>query len=134
MQLTSIASSSTEKDERPIYLWPKGGDLSRVKAAVLALNLPYKVRPFWFKPGAHSKVIALAPGFTHIVDHLEPLNEKTMSIAVQWALGLVDVPQVKTVDQKLKNVFGQELTEVHIDDPWLIEDGSSAHKANEWLL
>lgn len=134
MQLTLTTSGSTKKDEHPIYLWPKGADLSKVKAAVLSLNLPFKVSPFWFKPGAHGKVIALEPGFTHIVDHLEPLNEKTMAIAVQWALGLTEVPQVKTVDQKLKNVFGQDLTEVHIESPWDVADGTPVHKANEWLL
>ena len=111
-------SSSTEKAEQPIYLWPKGADLADLKSAVLALNLPFRVRPFWFEPGKHSKVIALEPGFQHIVDHVYPKNEQTAQLAVQWALGMIDLPQAHTVDKKMRKVFGDDIRELDPDEIW----------------
>lgn len=125
-------SSSTEKAEQPIYLWPKGADLSVAKAAVIDLGLPFKVRPFWFEPGKHGKVIALEPGFKHIVDHVFPKNQATMKMAVEWALGMIELPNVHTVDKKLRNVFGEGLEEVFVDDPWATSNPAVIGKNGGW--
>ena len=89
-------SSSTEKAEQPIYLWPKGADLADLKSAVLALE----------------------PGFQHIVDHVYPKNEQTAQLAVQWALGMIDLPQAHTVDKKMRKVFGDDIRELDPDEIW----------------
>lgn len=115
-----------------MYLWPKGVSLEQVGVAVKSLGLPFRVKPFWFQPGKHQRVIALADGFTHIVDHVQPRNEKTMRLAVQWALGLIELPNVHTVDKKLRNVFGEGLEEVFVDDPWSVSNPAVIGKDGGW--
>lgn len=111
-------SSSTEKAERPIYLWPNGADLSMIKSAVLELGLPFKVRPFWYEPGKHPRAIALAPGFVQIADHAYPKTIAAAKASVLWALEMSDLPQAHTVKQKMEKVFGSGIREVDPDDVW----------------
>lgn len=74
-----------------LMIWPKGSDLAPIKAAVLALNLPYSVSPFWFDPTqyADERVLVLADGFEYstIADRIYPKSASVLPDAILWCLG-----------------------------------------------
>ena len=112
----SKSSSDTQNAAiQPFYIWPKGTDLTELKAAADELNLPFQIKPFWFKPGKHQRAIALADGFPYIVDHVYPKTHAARVKALKWALGLEELPQAKTVLDKLTKIFGEGVTEVEPD-------------------
>lgn len=123
----SATSSSSEKAEQPLYLWPRGTSLEQIKAAVLSLNLPFKVRPFWYEPGKHNRVVALGPDFKHIVDHVYPKTPASMRIAVKWALGLEELSQAHTIEKKMQRIFGdgtvESFEEIQYENMPVIQDG-----------
>lgn len=104
-------SSTSSESVKPIHVWPKGADLGPLREAVIALELPFKVKPFWFEPGKHDRVIALSAGFDLIVDHVYPKTLEARKAAVEWFFDLRELPQAKTVKSKLDSIFG-EVTEV----------------------
>lgn len=105
-------SNYSEKETRPLYVWPKGCDLAGLKAAVLDLDLPFRVAPYWFEPGKHDKCIALSDGFDWVVDHVYPKSPAALQASVEWFFGMRDLPQAKTVLSKMESVFGDGTQEV----------------------
>lgn len=81
----------SDRGARKLVIWPKGTDLAPIKAAVLALDLPFQVAPFWFDPGHHdgSRVLVLEDGFEYstIVDRIYPKNPAVLPDAILWCLG-----------------------------------------------
>ena len=114
----SANSSSTAKEAaRPIYLWPKGADLSAVKAAVSEAGLPFKVRPFWFEPGVHRSCIVIpgadaAPALPIGPDYVVPRTPNAAVAAVRWFFGMQELPVVHTALSGLQAVFGDGVREV----------------------
>lgn len=96
----------------PLYLWPKGADLSGIKAAVENAGLPFKVKPFWFSSGDHQKCIVLGSERPPVgPDYVMPKSEKTAIAAVRWFFGLEELPVVHTAMSRLESIFGEGVVE-----------------------
>lgn len=105
-------SEFTKSETRPVYFWPENTNLDATKRVVMEMNLPFKVVPYWFKPGEHARCIALEEGFPYLTDHAYPKSPESIKAAVQWFFGLLDLPQAKTTLSKLQSVFGDDTREV----------------------
>lgn len=86
------SSGGSNAGSRKLVIWPKGADLAPIKEAVLALNLPFKVIPFWFEPevSGEDRVLVLADEYPWglISDSIYPKNPALMVPAIEWCLGL----------------------------------------------
>lgn len=107
---------STENSDtlQPLYLWPEGANLDDVKAVVLELDLPFKVRPFWYDPRHPwaARVIALGPGFPYLHDHIVPRSRAQLVKSVRWALGLEELEVgPHAVLATLKGILGEGVEE-----------------------
>lgn len=121
-------SSSTVK---PLYLWPKGASLDAVKDAVLGADLPFKVRPFWYEPAKHHRVIVLDEGFDRIgPEYVYPKNPDNLVKAVRWFFGLEDLPVVHTALSGMRKIFGDGVNEVE-DAPFEPIEGAYTG-GSEW--
>ena len=106
----------TEDAARPLYLWPKGHDLSAVKDAVLSLNLPYRTKPFWFTPGVPGPVIDLDGTFDYIHDNLRPRTPESLKVAILYCLGEKELTRgPRLVLDMLNDILGGEVIEVPDD-------------------
>lgn len=86
--------------------------MKNLKTAVIDLNLPFKVAPYWFKPGEHDRCIALDIDFPYLTDHVYPKSESALRASVEWFFGLRDLEHVKTTVGKLESIFGPGVQEV----------------------
>ena len=102
---------------KPIYLWPKGADLATVKAAVLDLNLPTSVRPFWWEAGVPGPCIDLDGTFDHIHDSLTPKTPETLKLAILYALGEKELTRgpVLVLDKLKRGLGTDDITEIPDD-------------------
>ena len=106
----------TEDAARPLYLWPKGHDLSAVKDAVLSLNLPYRTKPFWFQPGVPGPVIDLDGTFDYIHDNLRPKTPESLKAAILYCLGEKELTKgPRLVINMLNDILGGGVIEVPDD-------------------
>ena len=103
---------------QPIYLWPKGSDLSLVKEAVAAAGLPFKVRPFWFQPGKHSRCIVIGEvgDLPVTAEYVRPKSAGAHEKAVRWFFGLEELPVVHTALSRMQAIFGEDVRE--LDGPF----------------
>jgi len=108
----------TDRDPR-LFLWPKGADprkVAAVKGAVLALNLPYTVKPFWYSVETSEeakRVLVLEDGFDNgpVVDYIYPKKPAMVEEAVKWALGIQAESRGARLSMDLmRSIFGEELT------------------------
>ena len=101
---------------KPIYLWPKGADLATVKAAVLDLNLPTSVRPFWWEAGVPGPCIDLDGTFDYIHDNLRPRTPESLKAAILYCLGEKELTRgPRLVLDMLNDILGGEVIEVPDD-------------------
>ena len=107
---------SSSDSSRPLYIWPRDCDLTELKQSVIELNLPFMVKPFWFDGSAGDRVIALDDGFTLMTSHAYPKSNDARKKAVLWALGLDELPQARTTLDKMRNIFGEGVTEIVDED------------------
>ena len=104
-------------DARALYVHPKGADLSALKAAVLELDLPYSVRPFWAEVGQLGPVIDLDGTYQYLTESLYPKTPEAMKLAVLHALGEKTLTRGPTTTlDKLKRNLGEDVREVQ--DEW----------------
>lgn len=98
----------------PLYLWPKGADLAQVKAAVLATELPFKVKPFWFTPGQHERCIVIGEvgDLPILADYVRPKSQAAHEKAVRWFFGLEELPVVHTGLSRMQAIFGDDIVEL----------------------
>lgn len=118
MSDSATSSSTAEETVQPIYLWPKGADLSLVKDAVAAAGLPFKVRPFWFQPGKHSRCIVIGEvgELPVTAEYVRPKSAGACEKAVRWFFGLEELPVVHTALSRMQAIFGEEVRE--LDGPF----------------
>jgi hypothetical protein len=105
-----------EKRVMPIYVWPEGADLSKLKEAVLSAKLGFKVKPFWFTRGVSKKCIVIGDpeGLPVTVDYVAPITSKAMSVSVEWFFGSENCcPKVHTAASRLSEMFGNEIVEIY---------------------
>lgn len=112
------SSSTAEETVQPLYLWPKGADLTAIKVAVQNAKLPFKVRPFWFQPGKHSRCIVLTDvgELPVTAEYVRPRGVPAHEKAVRWFFGLEDVPVVHTALSRMQAIFGEDVRE--LDGPF----------------
>lgn len=125
MSDSTTSHSSEGVTIQPLYLWPKGADLTDIKAAVVEANLPFKVRPFWFQPGKHSKCIVVS-GVEAVErppigpEFVVPRSHKSAVAAVRWFFGLEELPVVHTALSRLQGIFGEDVRE--LDGPFDVDN------------
>lgn len=114
MSDSTTSHSSESVTIQPLYLWPKGADLADIKLAVAAANLPFKVRPFWFQPGKHSKCIVLdeVGDLPITAEYVRPKSADAREKAVRWFFGLEELPVVHTPLTRMQAIFGDEVREL----------------------
>lgn len=121
MSESKDSSSTVAEAVQPIYLHPKGADLSAIKDAVKEAGLPFKVRPFWFQPGKHSRCIVIGEvcDLPITAEYVRPKSAGASVKAVRWFFGLEELPVVHTALTRLQAVFGDEVRELEgpFDDP-----------------
>lgn len=112
------SSSTAAETVQPIYLWPRDTDLSGIKAAVKEAGLPFKVRPFWFQPGKHSRCIVLGEvgNLPITAEYVRPKSAGASVKAVRWFFGLEELPVVHTGLTRLQAIFGEDVRE--LDGPF----------------
>lgn len=96
---------------RKLVIWPKGSDLAPIKEAVLALDLPFKVIPFWFdaQVSGEDRVLVLADEYPWglISDSIYPKSPGLMKPAIEWCLGLRELERGPRLwIDKMQEVFG----------------------------
>ena len=118
MSDSANSSSTVEETVQPIYLWPKDSDLSLVKDAVAAAGLPFKVRPFWFQPGRHSRCIVVGEvgDLPVTAEYVRPKSAGAHEKAVRWFFGLEELPVVHTPLSRMQAIFGDDVRE--LDGPF----------------
>lgn len=114
MSDSATSSSTVAETVQPIYLWPRGADLSGIKAAVKEAGLPFKVRPFWFQPGKHSRCIVIGEvgDLPVTAEYVRPKSAGASVKAVRWFFGLEELPVVHTALTRLQAIFGEEVREL----------------------
>lgn len=112
------SSSAAAETVQPIYLWPRGADLSGIKVAVKEAGLPFKVRPFWFQPGKHSRCIVLGEvgDLPVTAEYVRPKSAGACEKAVRWFFGLEELPVVHTALSRMQAIFGEDVRE--LDGPF----------------
>lgn len=105
-------SASSENTIRPLYIHPPKQDLSGVKAAVVEMALPFKVRPFDFDPGHAGRVLVLCGDFPWIHDHVAPRNPANLKKAIGWCLGIEELERGPvSILSQLRSILG-DVTEI----------------------
>lgn len=114
----------TVTDLRPLPVWGRQlpGDYEALKAAKVALDLPFSIVPAPAVPGSPTRVLAMREVPPFIADYAlvrDPSNPAAMLAAMGWALDdTIEDPRATLVFQQLQGVFGPDLKEVpYVEDP-----------------
>lgn len=111
-----------------LFLWPKGVDVTAVKAIVEGLKLGYTVKPFWFDIATSEdaeRVLVLADGFEHspVVDYIYPKNPALLQESVEWALGIRETSRgARLASEKMLAIFGESMRvwdEIQLGEEWV---------------
>lgn len=97
--------------DRRLHIWPRGADVSAVKAIVQGLDLGYVVKPFWYTADSEGveRVLVLGDGFDHgtRVNYIHPLKPELLQESVEWALGLREESRgARLVQTTWDRIFG----------------------------
>ena len=81
-------------------------------------GLPFRVRPFWFQPGKHSRCIVIGEvgDLPVLAEYVRPKSAGASVKAVRWFFGLEELPVVHTGLTRLQAIFGEEVRE--LDGPF----------------
>lgn len=100
-----------------LFIWPKGSKkVEAVKEVVMALDLGYSVKPFWYNVETSAdvkRVLVLEDGFENspVIDYIRPMKKAQLEEAVRWALGVEDESRgARLALDTMKRIFGESLT------------------------
>lgn len=100
-----------------LFLWPKGSaKVPAVKEAVMALGLPFAVKPWWYNVETSAdvkRVLVLEEGFENspVIDYIRPMKKAQLDEAVRWALGVNEESRgARKALDTMKRIFGEDLT------------------------
>lgn len=114
-----MPDTSPSTGARKLVIWPPKTDLTRVKAAVLGLNLGYPVQPFWFDPGNNdgTRVLVLEDGFDYstITDRIYPKTDAVLPDAILWCLGEKELERGPSYAEDVMASYGLKLIDI---EPW----------------
>ncbi|AWY05038.1 hypothetical protein SEA_HORTUS1_59 [Microbacterium phage Hortus1] len=116
-----------------LFIWPKGSKkVEAVKEVVMALDLGYSVKPFWYNVESSadvSRVLVLEAGFENgpVIDYIRPMKKAQLEEAVRWALGANEESRgARLALDTMKRIFGEGLT-------MRIEKDEEEEDPNDWL-
>lgn len=116
-----------------LFIWPKGSKkVDAVKEVVMALDLGYSVKPFWYSVESSAdvkRVLVLEAGFENspVVDYIRPMKKAQLEEAVRWALGVQEESRgARLALDTMKRIFGEDLT-------MSVEKDEEEEDPNGWL-
>ncbi|QAU07392.1 hypothetical protein SEA_ALLEB_60 [Microbacterium phage Alleb] len=116
-----------------LFIWPKGSrKVNAVKEVVMALDLGYSVKPFWYNVESSAdvkRVLVLEAGFENspVVDYIRPMKKAQLEEAVLWALGVNEESRgARLALDTMKRIFGEDLT-------MRIETETEEEDSDDWL-
>ena len=103
----------------PIYCPNREPDLEKIKAAKLALDLPFKVIPEQAREATTERILAIDVKPYWLCDYAlvtDRTSSENLQAALRWVLTEEDHPRATTILDQLTSIFGPGTREIFPDE------------------